>query len=165
MLAARGFSGVTVIPHGQQAERLGIAPSRKFFLTGARGKYQKKKASRKKKPTVSSKRSTDGAFAISRALAALPEVALSERLGQTGLHLQQLAQGTSSRTLVPVEAPLIFEEGAELEHPIVLLEPLAFLLNRLLEQLCARLASRALATQELRLTLDLDNLTGIDRGI
>ena len=69
----------------------------------------------------------------------------------------------SSRTLVPVEAPLIFEEAAELEHPIILLEPLAFLLNRLLEQLCARLASRALATQELRLTLDLDNLTGIDQ--
>jgi protein ImuB len=61
-----------------------------------------------------------------------------------------------------VEAPLIFEEAIELEHPIVLLEPLAFLLNRLLEQLCARLASRALATQELRLTLELSNLTGID---
>jgi len=55
-----------------------------------------------------------------------------------------------------VEAPLIFEEAVELEHPIVLLEPLAFLLNRLLEQLCARLASRAWATQELRLTLELD---------
>ena len=62
----------------------------------------------------------------------------------------------------PVEAPLVFEEAVELEHPIVLLEPLAFLLNRLLEQLCARLGSRALATQELRLTLELSNLTGID---
>ena len=97
-----------------------------------------------------------------RALAALPEVALSERLGQEGLHLQQLARGAASRTLVPVEAPLVFEEAVELEHPVVLLEPLAFLLNRLLEQLCARLASRALATQELRLTLELANLTGID---
>ena len=50
----------------------------------------------------------------------------------------------------------------ELEHPVVLLEPLAFLLNRLLEQVCARLASRALATQELCLTLELSNLTGVD---
>ncbi len=50
-----------------------------------------------------------------------------------------LARGTASRTLVPVEAPLVFEEAVELEHPIVLLEPLAFLLNRLLDQLCARL--------------------------
>jgi protein ImuB len=46
-----------------------------------------------------------------------------------------------------------------LEHPIVLLEPLAFLLNRLLEQLCARLGSRALSTQELRLTLELENFS------
>ena len=79
-----------------------------------------------------------------RALAALPEVALSERLGQEGLRLQQLARGAASRTLVPVEAPAVFEEAIELEYPIVLLEPLAFLLNRLLEQICARLASRAL---------------------
>ncbi len=98
------------------------------------------------------------------ALAALPQVALSERLGQEGLRLQQLARGGAARTLVPVEAPLVFEEAIELEHPIVLLEPLAFLLNRLLEQLCARLSSRALATQELRLTLELSNLTGIDDG-
>ena len=91
-----------------------------------------------------------------RALAALPEVSLSERLGQEGLRLQQLARGAASRTLVPVEEPMQFEEAVELEHPIVLLEPLAFLLNRLLEQLCARLGSRALCTQELRLTLDLE---------
>jgi len=38
----------------------------------------------------------------------------------------------------------------------VLLEPLAFLLGRLLEQLCARLEARALATQELRLGLELE---------
>ncbi len=39
----------------------------------------------------------------------------------------------------------------------MLLEPLAFLLGRLLEQLCARLNARALATQELRLRLELDS--------
>jgi protein ImuB len=94
-----------------------------------------------------------------RGLAALPEISLSERLGQEGLRLQQLARGAASRTLVPVEAPPIFEEAVELEHPIVLLEPLAFLLNRLLEQICARLGSRALSTQELRLTLDLENFS------
>jgi len=45
-----------------------------------------------------------------------------------------------------------------------LLEPLAFLLNRLLEQVCARLAAHALATQELRLTLELENFSSRDRG-
>jgi protein ImuB len=92
-----------------------------------------------------------------RDLAALPHLALSERLGQAGIHLQKLACGATSRTLVPVEPVLIFEEVIELEYPLLLLEPLAFLLGRLLEQLCARLEARALATQELRLCLELEN--------
>jgi protein ImuB len=91
-----------------------------------------------------------------RALAALPDVALSQRLGQTGLRLQQLARGAIARTLVPVDPPLVFEEAVELDHPLILLEPLAFLLAHLLNQLCARLAARALAAQELRLRLELD---------
>ena len=91
-----------------------------------------------------------------RALAALPDMALSERLGQEGIRLQQLACGCISRTLVPVETPLVFEEAVELEYPLMLLEPLAFLLSRLLEQLCARLSARALATQELHLRFDLE---------
>jgi protein ImuB len=56
-----------------------------------------------------------------------------------------------------VEPPLAFEEAVELEHPLVLLEPLAFLLARMLEQLCVRLSARALATQEIRLQLELEN--------
>src|SRR4029077_19411204 len=91
-----------------------------------------------------------------RALCALPEIALSERLGQPGIRLQQLARGAISRTLVPVDPPLVFEEAMELDHPLVLLEPLAFLLAHMLDQLCARLAARALAAQELRLRLELD---------
>jgi protein ImuB len=55
------------------------------------------------------------------------------------------------------------KKRVELEYPIVLLEPLAFLLNRLLEQICARLASRALNTQELRLTLELRNFSSRNR--
>src|SRR4029077_2693025 len=39
--------------------------------------------------------------------------------------------------------------------PVTLLEPLAFLLSQLLDHLCSRLAARALATQELRLELEL----------
>ncbi len=144
-----------MIPAGKEAERLGPLPVEVLFDDHLQGD-PKQEADRLLE--------TLARWGIRnlRALAALPEVALSERLGQEGLHLQKLARGAASRTLVPVEAPLVFEEAIELEHPIVLLEPLAFLLNRLLEQLCARLASRALATQELRLSLELSNLTGID---
>jgi len=155
LLAARGFSRVTVIPAGKEAEKLATLPIDVLFDENLQAD-QKEEADRLLE--------TLDRWGIRnlRGLAALPEVSLSERLGQQGLHLQKLARGSAIRALVLVEAPLIFEEAIELEHPIVLLEPLAFLLNRLLEQLCARLASRALATQELRLTLDLSNLTGID---
>ena len=51
-------------------------------------------------------------------------------------------------SLDTVELVMAFEEAFELEHPIMLLEPLAFVLNRMLEQLCARLQGRAFAAQE-----------------
>jgi protein ImuB len=163
VLAARGLcgrglcgagtlarAGITIIPAAQDAECLGPLPLQVLFADQHQGEEKKE---------------TDRLLELFdrwgirtlRALATLPEVALSERLGQQGLRLQQLARGAATRTLVPLEAPLIFEEAVELEYPIVLLEPLAFLLNRLLDQLCARLASRALATQELHLTLHLES--------
>src|SRR5271155_1315410 len=163
-LAARGLCGVTVIPSGQEAESLGSLPVEVLFAgCGAEKEREgKKKGEQKKEAEYLLATLERWGVRDLRALAALPEVALSERLGQEGLHLQQLARGAVSRTLVPMEAPAVFEEAIELEYPIVLLEPLAFLLNRLLEQICARLAARALATQELRLTLELQNLTGVD---
>src|SRR5579863_3027213 len=144
-LAARGFSGVTVIPEGKEAEQLGSLPIEVLFENSSQESEQLLE--------------TFSRWGIRklRDLAALPEVALSERLGQPGVHLQALARGATSRTLVPVEPLLVFEEVIELDYPLVLLEPLAFLLGRLLEQLCARLEARALATQELRLCLELEN--------
>src|SRR3984893_4491567 len=165
VLAARGLCGagtlarvgVTVIPEDKTAERLGPLQVEVLFANLLAEDEQKEAADRLLE--------TLARWGIRnlQALAALPEIAFSERLGQEGLRLQQLARGAALRTLVPVGAPLIFEEAVEMEHPIVLLEPLAFLLNRLLEQLCARLGSRALATQELRLTLELGTQTGIDQ--
>jgi protein ImuB len=167
VVAARGFSGVTVIPSGQEAESLGSLPVEVLFASWV---AEKEKVGKKKEKEEDQQKESGRLLATLerwgirdlRSLAALPEVALSERLGQEGLRLQQLARGAASRTLVPVEAPAVFEEAVELEYPVVLLEPLAFLLNRLLEQICARLAARALNTQELRLTLALQNLTGVD---
>jgi protein ImuB len=150
LLAARGFPGVTLIPEGREAERLGDLPVDVLL------------------ESFSSSSSFDAAETARwaetfdrwgirklRALAALPEVPVSERLGQHGLHLQRLARGAASRNLRVLEPRLIFAESVELEYPIVLLEPLAFLLNRMLEQVCARLRARALAAQELHLHLEL----------
>jgi len=161
-----GFAraGATVIPPGKEAERLGSLPLKVLFADHVAETNEEKDSAQYKEAThlleVPMFEILDRwGIRTLHALAALPEVALSERLGQQGLRLQQLARGATSRTLVPVEAPLIFEEAVELEYPIVLLEPLTFLLNRLLDQLCARLASRALAARELRLTLDLERHT------
>jgi protein ImuB len=138
MHAARGFSGVTVIAAGTEAERLGSLP------------IQLLEPSEEMLETLERWGIRDF-----RGLAAVPEVALSQRLGQEGLRLQKLAHGRAQRTLVPAEPATKFEEAIELEDAVELLEPLAFILNRMLEQICARLTSRALAANELRLTLEI----------
>ena len=159
-LAARGFTGVTIIPAGKEAAQFGQLPVEVLFterLEKDRKDDDRKKEEEKHESTRLLEVLSRWGIRNLRALASLPEISLSERLGQEGLRLQRLARGgAASRTLVPVDVPMVFEEAIEPEHPITLLEPLAFLLNRLLEQLCARLGSRALATQELRLTLGLD---------
>ncbi|HLV87363.1 MAG TPA: DNA polymerase Y family protein [Candidatus Sulfotelmatobacter sp.] len=167
LLAARGFPGITVISAEKEAEQLGSLPVEVLFAEHSgdptpRTSREMGQPDQEQKQTSLLETLDRWGIRNLRSLAALPEVSLSERLGQDGARLQRLARGAVLRKLVPVEAPLVFEEAVELEHPIVLLEPLAFLLNRLLEQLCARLGSRALATQELRLTLELSNLTGIE---
>src|SRR3954463_14749313 len=136
--AARGFEGVTVIPPGEEALRLG--PLSVDVLAPA--------------PEIMQTLDSWGIRTL-RALASLPPIPLSERLGAEGLRLQNLARGEGSRPLVPTDPPLHFEEAMELEHPLEMLEPLAFVLNRMLESLCARLQARSLATNELRLRMDL----------
>ncbi len=137
--AARGFAGVTVIPPGEEALRLG--PLSVDVLAPA--------------PEILQTLDSWGIRNL-RALASLPPIPLRERLGAEGLRLQKLARGEGSRPLVPTDPPLHFEEATELEHPLEMLEPLAFMLNRMLESLCARLQARALATNELRLRMELD---------
>jgi protein ImuB len=147
LLAAHGFSGVTVIPKGKEAELLGGLPVEVLLSDEAESNQAEEFLEIFERWGVRKFRD----------LAALPEIALTERLGQTGLELQHKASGVGTRNLLPSDPPLMFEESAELEHPIVLLEPLAFVLNRMLEQLCARLQARALAAQELHLELTLES--------
>src|SRR3984885_6271390 len=165
-LAARGFSGVTLISPGKESEALGSLLVEVLFAYQGASRESAEKENDQEKESAGRLETLDRwGIRNLRALAALPEIALSERLGQEGLRLQQLARGGTSRTLVSVEAPLVFEETVELEHAVVLLEPLAFLLNRLLEQLGVRLGSRALATQELRLTLELENYSPFHQSL
>jgi len=89
-------------------------------------------------------------------LARLPEHGLAERLGDQGLRYQKLARGILSRPLVAPRYETVYEEYAEMDHPIELKDPLLFLIGRFLFDLSVKLRSQSLAAQELRLTLNKD---------
>ena len=90
------------------------------------------------------------------ALAALPAVELSSRLGPLGPRWQHAARGEDLAPLVPLVPDEPFDASLELEWPIEGLEPLSFVLGRVLEPLAVRLerADRGAAVlhTELRLT-------------
>lgn len=140
MHAARGCKGITVIPPGREAEFLSRLPAEVLAPS----------------PETAEALARWG-IRTCRDLAALPEAGLAERLGAEGARLHKLARGAGRRPLVPDQPARVFEESLELEDPLTLLEPLAFLVARLLNGLCARLASCGLAAQELHLRLTLED--------
>jgi protein ImuB len=83
--------------------------------------------------------------------------------------LQSLARGYYNHLLVPEEEPAdaALCESIELEHPVELLEPLLFLLGRMLEQVTERANERALAiaSVETRLTLASSAGDGTRTGV
>lgn len=89
------------------------------------------------------------------ALAALPVLSLSECVGQEGVRLHAIASGKGDRALILAEPTHVFEEFTELDDAVEELEPLSFLLGRLLDQLCARVAARALSVRTILLKFEL----------
>jgi protein ImuB len=92
-------------------------------------------------------------------LAQLPETGLAERFGPHGVYLQQLARGAIHRPLKIFQPETTYEDRIELDHPVSLLEPLLFLIARLLNDQCARLLSNAMAANEVVIRLELENRT------
>jgi protein ImuB len=90
-------------------------------------------------------------------LAALPENGLASRMGERALALQRLARGAIRRPLQIRKPPEIYADRIALDHPIELLEPLLFLLARILNGQCDRLTAHGLAANEIRVTLTLDD--------
>jgi len=98
-------------------------------------------------------------------LASLPVAGVSERLGQAGIKLQQLAAGKTKRHLKVKQPAPVFAHSLELEHAITELEPLSFIFARLLHQLCAALNAYALATNEVCVAMQLENRTAHERKL
>jgi protein ImuB len=143
--AARGFPGITLIPEGEEEKCLSalpvgaLAPSVEALETFARWGIRNCKE-----------------------LAALPVLELSERLGQEGVRLHELARGARVRAMMLASPAESMEEAMELEDAVEDLEPLSFLLGRLLDQMCARLEARSLAAAAIRVKFDLGDLFGKD---
>jgi protein ImuB len=100
-----------------------------------------------------------------REFANLPTPGVAGRLGQEGVRLQQLAAGKTERHLKLIQPAPVFDNSIELDHPLTELEPLSFIFARLLNQLCARLLAYALATNELRVRLKLEDRTLHERTL
>jgi protein ImuB len=92
-------------------------------------------------------------------LAALPETGLAERFGPQGVYLQRLAKGAIHRPLRVFQPPTIYQDRIALDHPVELLEPLLFLIARILNQQCEKLQSNGLAAIEITIRLELENKT------
>jgi protein ImuB len=92
-------------------------------------------------------------------LAALPAADLSARLGQDGVALQRCAYGIDAQPLVPDPEVPRFLERFELEWPIDGLEPLAFVLARMLEPLSIALERADRGAAAIRLDLRLVDRT------
>ncbi len=142
-LAARGFSADgaclnMLIPAGEEARRLAPLPVHVLPIS----------------PEMLEILQSWGIRTF-QSLAALPTVAIVERLGQQGLYLQKLARGQINRPLLTVESNAEFVETFEFDDPVETLESLFFILNRMLHQLCLKLMCAALAANELRLTVEL----------
>lgn len=140
VIAARCFTGVTVIPPGREAERLAALPVTALDSS----------------PETLDTLALWGIRTLGD-LSALPESGIAARLGESGVRLWRLARGESSRPVVPEVTPFEARAVCDLDHPIELLEPLAFVLANLAGELCRRLEQHSMAAIAIRLKLKLEN--------
>jgi protein ImuB len=139
ILAARGLPSITLIAPGEEAQRLSGLPAHTLLP-----------------PLEIMEILQRWGVKTCGQLAALPVIQLSERLGQEGVRLHTLARGAFIRSLVLAKPSTYFQEEMELDDSVEELESLSFLLGRLLDQLCERLAARSLSARTIRIEFDLE---------
>jgi len=137
-VVARALPGATVIPQGQEAKFLESLPVHMLSLSEELCEVFER-----------------WGVKTCKALASLTVISLSECVGQEGVWVHAIASGNGVRSLVIAKPAHCFEEFFELEDAVEDLEPLSFLLGRLLDQLCARLAARSLAVRAIHLHFTL----------
>jgi protein ImuB len=159
MVLAQARPGLTLVEPGEEANALAPIPigllerisdaTRQHFLLSRRAPPPLADASRAFRASRSRPLAWPQALLFKSwglktlgELAALPPADLAARLGQQGLMWRAIACGADVRPLVPTLLEERFEASLELEWPIEGLEPLSFVLTRLLEPLSTRLERR-----------------------
>jgi len=92
-------------------------------------------------------------------LAQLPDTGIAERFGPAGVSLLRLARGAVDRPLKIFQPEIAYHDRIQLDHPISLLEPLLFLIARMLNDQCEKLESHGMAANEITIRLELENKT------
>lgn len=145
ILLARNCIGVTMAAPGEERNKLGALPCTCLFGHGIPSD-----------PGLAQVLHGWGVKTCEE-LAALPEKGVLERLGKAGVYLRNLACGSIQRPLRLPPPEVTFEESMQLEHALSLLEPLLFLLARVLHDLCTRLRSHSKAARVLEARLALED--------
>lgn len=86
-------------------------------------------------------------------LVKLPRSEVTARLGKEGLLLWDMAAGGRERLLKLVRPPVDYKEEQDLEYSLESLDPLLFLLRRMLQRLCNRLSSAWMVAASMLLTM------------
>jgi protein ImuB len=148
LLVARGREGVTVVPWGQETASLAPLPLELLQLSDEWQALLQRW----------------GVTTLGE-LAALPERGVRERLGEPGVRLLRLARGADDTPLVATPAAESFAFTLDLDWPVDGLEPLTFVLTRVLETLCHGLKARSRWASALVLDLRLVNGAQLRRRV
>jgi protein ImuB len=151
--------GVTIVERGEEAAALADVPIGTLekihdICTQSPQSPQKMEETKASADSAFSAFTRWGLTALGE-LASLPDADLAARLGPSARTWQAIARGEDLRPLVPALAEERFDASIELEWPIDSLEPLSFVLTRLLEPLSTRLERRDRGAAVLHVLLDL----------
>ncbi|HMD34662.1 MAG TPA: hypothetical protein VKH42_06835 [Vicinamibacterales bacterium] len=164
-ILAHARAGLTVVPPGEEAAAL--APIAIDILTGVGADLVRPVGDARPVRSGGARSAPahgpDAAIAAVKRwgiktlgeLAALPTADLIARLGRASGMWQTLARGADVRPLIPALEAERFESAIDLEWPIAELEPLSFVLTRLLEPLSVRLERRDRGAAVLHVVLRL----------
>jgi protein ImuB len=165
--AARLFvhyrAGITVIEPGMEADRLASLPvSLLSLFSNVSNRSNVSNDSNVSNVSNDSNDSNDLILTLRHwglrtlgEFAALPPDDVAARLGHAGVEWQRVARGEDQRPLVPAVPEERFEETLDLDWPIDGLEPLSFVLGRLMEPLSVHLERRDRGAAVLHVRLHL----------